>query len=238
MEEGYEWTRKIKKLCKRDIRFLWLLDGKKAPSHMTISNFINHEQKESIEEIFLEINQYIFEKEGVDLRHIYMDGTKIAANANRYSRVWKKSCETSRKKVFGKVSEVLEAMNQSGIELQGVTFWKREEYAIEYLEYILQEYAKIMALEPDKVVRGRGHRKSVAPGLYDKLAEYVKRLKCYARHIETRDKKYQNNPYRAVNFRIDKDGDLLCPNNKKIPFPPLCSGEGQPLRQDGGTLPV
>ena len=172
MEEGYEWTRKIKKLCKRDIRFLWLLDGKKAPSHMTISNFINHEQKESIEEIFLEINQYIFE----------------------YSRVWKKSCETSRKKVFGKVSEVLEAMNQSGIELQGVTFWKREEYAIEYLEYILQEYAKIMVLEPEKAVRGRGHRKSVAPGLYDKLAEYVKRLKCYARHIETRDKKYQNNP--------------------------------------------
>ncbi len=35
---------------------------------------------------------------------------------------------------------------------------------------------------------------------------------------ETRDKKYQNDPYRAVNFRIDKDGDLLCPNDKKFLF--------------------
>ena len=329
MEEGYESTRKIKKLCRTDIRFMWLLDGKKAPSHMTISNFINHELKASIEEIFRDINAYIFEKESVDLRHIYIDGTKITANANRYTWVWKKSCETSRKKVFVKVSEVLEAMNHSGIELQGVTFGQREEYAIEYLGYILQEYAKIMALEPDKVVRGCGHRKSLALRLYDKLLEYVKRLKCYAKHIEicgekrnsysktdkdatfmrikrdymgndqllpaynvqlgicdeyiavydvkqyasdmdcfqplmerfyhhygfypeypvgdagyggfnnylfceeqgmkkymkfpmyqkeTRDKKYQNDPYRAVNFRIDKDGDLLCPNDKKFLF--------------------
>ena len=72
MEEGYESTRKIKKLCRTDIRFMWLLDGKKAPSHMTISNFINHELKASIEEIFRDINAYIFEKESVDLRHIYI----------------------------------------------------------------------------------------------------------------------------------------------------------------------
>ena len=51
---------------------MWLLDGKKAPSHMTISNFISHELKASIEEIFRDINAYIFEKESVDLRHIYI----------------------------------------------------------------------------------------------------------------------------------------------------------------------
>ena len=202
MEEGYESTRKIKKLCRTDIRFMWLLDGKKAPSHMTISNFINHELKAGIEEIFRDINAYIFEKESVDLRHVYIDGTKITANANRYSWVWKKSCETSRKKVFVKVSEVLEAMNHSGIELQGVTFGQREEYAIEYLEYILQEYAKIMALEPEKVVRGRGHRKSLALRLYDKLLEYVKRLKCYAKHIEICGEK--RNSY----SKTDKDARL------------------------------
>ena len=204
-------------MCKTDIRFLWLLEGKKAPSHMTISNFINHELKESIEEIFQEINQYIFEKEAVDLRHIYMDGTKIAANANRYSWVWKKSCETSRKKVFAKVSEVLEGINHSGIELQGVTFGKREEYAIEYLEYILQEYAKIMELEPEKAVRGRGHRKSVALRLYDKLAEYVKQLKCYARHIEICGEKrnsYSKTDKDATFMRIKRDymgNDQLLP---------------------------
>ena len=217
MEEGYESTRRIKKLCKTDIRFLWLLDGEEAPSHMTIANFINEELKGSIEEIFEEINRYIFEKEAVDLQHIYMDGTKITANANRYSWVWKKSCETSRKKVFVKVSEVLEAMNRSGIELQGVKFGTREEYAIEYLEYILGEYAKLMELQPDKAVRGRGHRKSMALRLYDKLLEYVKRLKCYARHIEICGEKrnsYSKTDKDATFMRVKRDymgNDQLLP---------------------------
>jgi len=136
---------------------------------MTICNFINQELKCDIEEIFRDINQYIFEKESVDLRHIYIDGTKITANANRYAWGWEKSCETSRKKVFATVSGLLEAMNRSGIELQGIKFGTREEYAIEYLENILQEYAKLMQPEPEKAVRGHGHRKSTVLRLYDKL---------------------------------------------------------------------
>lgn len=55
------------------------------------------------------------------------------------------------------MSELLEKMNQSEPELQGVQFGTREEYAIEYLEYALQEYTKLMELEPDKVLRGRGY---------------------------------------------------------------------------------
>lgn len=217
MEEGYQALRKIRKLCRTDIRFLWLLDGTKGPSHVTIGNFINNQLKGKIEEIFLEIFGYICEKESVDLNHIYIDGTKIVANANRYSWVWKKSCETSRKKVFAKVSELLEEMNQSGVELYGVRFGTREEYAIEYLECILQEYAKLMDLEPDKVLRGRGHRKSQPLRLYDKLVEYVKRLKCYARHIEICGEKrnsYSKTDKDATFMRIKRDymgNDQLLP---------------------------
>ncbi len=32
---------------------------------------------------------------------------------------------------------------------------------------------------------------------------------------ESKNIKYHNDPYRAVNFRIDENGDLVCPNNKK-----------------------
>lgn len=35
---------------------------------------------------------------------------------------------------------------------------------------------------------------------------------------ETKDKKYQANPYRATNFKKDEDGNLICPNNKKFVF--------------------
>lgn len=41
MEYGYASVRAIEKLCKTDIRFMWLLQDESAPSHMTIDNFMN-----------------------------------------------------------------------------------------------------------------------------------------------------------------------------------------------------
>ena len=35
---------------------------------------------------------------------------------------------------------------------------------------------------------------------------------------ETGDEKYRTDPFRAVNFKTDSDGDLICPNNKKFRF--------------------
>lgn len=33
---------------------------------------------------------------------------------------------------------------------------------------------------------------------------------------ESKDKKYRDDPYRAVNFPIDTDGDPMCPNGKSF----------------------
>ena len=43
--------------------------------------------------IFADVNEYIFQKEQVDLNHVYIDGTKISANAGKYSRVWKRAAK-------------------------------------------------------------------------------------------------------------------------------------------------
>ena len=112
MENGYLSLRQIEKSCKTDIRYMWLLDDMKAPTFVTIGNFIKEDLVNSIEDIFVAINKVIFEKEHVDLEHTYIDGTKIEANANKYSWVWKKSCITNRDKVFKKVSETIEKINK------------------------------------------------------------------------------------------------------------------------------
>ena len=90
MEYGYCSLRFIEKLCETDIRFLWLLDEEKAPCHMTIDNFINNELSMTLEAVFNNINNYIFSQQNVDLEHAYIDGTKLEANANKYTWVWKK----------------------------------------------------------------------------------------------------------------------------------------------------
>ena len=159
MEYGYVSVRQIEKLCKTDIRFMWLLDGSSAPSFMTINNFMNTKLASSIESIFCDINSYIFGEAGVDTNHVYIDGTKIIANANRYSWVWKKSCLKNRLKTFEKLNVLLEEMNNI-IAIHGVKFGKREEYAIEYLEEIQSEFVSLTGYEPTAGVSGRGHHKS------------------------------------------------------------------------------
>jgi len=138
MEHGYVSVRNIEKLCKTDIRFIWLLDEISPPSFMTINHFMNNCLSKNIAEIFADINEYVFEKENVDINHIYIDGTKISANANQYSWVWKKSSIKNRKKTFSKITELLNEMNSNMITC-GVRIGLREEYAIEYLEEVLDQ---------------------------------------------------------------------------------------------------
>ncbi len=85
MENGYLSLRGIEKSCKTDIRYMYLLDDMDAPSFVTIGNFIREDLTNTIKNIFVEINKVIFEKEHVDIEHVYIDGTKIEANANKYT---------------------------------------------------------------------------------------------------------------------------------------------------------
>ena len=216
MEHGYVSTREIEKLCKTDIRFMYLLDEQSAPSHMTIDNFMNHCLSESIDKIFEEINRYIFDAEKVDTEHLYIDGTKLEANANKYSWVWKKSSIKNRKKTFDKVSMLLEEINKS-IVYYSVKFDIRSEYAIEYLEQVTEQYTKLVDLHPEAVVRGRGHHKSQEQRYYDKLVEYTEKLKKYAEHIRISGEhrnSYSKTDNGATFFRMKRDymgNDQLLP---------------------------
>ena len=172
MENGYLSLRNIEKSCKTDIRYMWLLDGMAAPTFATFGNFIREELTDSIEDIFLAINQVIFEKDQVDIEHVYIDGTKIEANANKYTWVWKKSCAKNRDKVFVKITELLEEINEKELSFLDVKFETRTEYAIEYLDGILEKYAELYNLNPQSFVSGKGHRKSIQQKHYQMLEEY------------------------------------------------------------------
>ena len=114
----------------------------KAPTFATFGNLIRNELTASIEQIFMDINAYIFSKDHVDLQHTYIDGTKMEANANRYTWVWKKSCIKNRQKIFDKISILIDAMNQEVLGYLGLKLEKREEYAIDYVSELLEMYKK------------------------------------------------------------------------------------------------
>lgn len=70
MENGYLSLRNIEKSCKTDVRYMYLLDDMDAPSFATIGNFIREELTDTIENIFIEMNKIIFEKENVELEFL------------------------------------------------------------------------------------------------------------------------------------------------------------------------
>ncbi len=69
-------SRQIETLCKRDINFMWLLNGEKAPDHNTIARF---RQKFSTEiaDVFNQIVNGLAETGEIDFENVFIDGTKI-----------------------------------------------------------------------------------------------------------------------------------------------------------------
>ncbi len=217
MEHGICSLRKIEKLCRNDIRYMYLLDGMEPPSFATFGNLIREKLTNSIEQIFQDINRYLFEQNQVDLEHTYIDGTKIEANANRYTWVWKKSCIKNREKVFDKISCLIDSMNQNVLGYLEVKLEKREEYAIDYVAELLEMYQKATDLDESAFVSGRGHRKSIQQRQYQKMAEYLERLKTYATQIEICGEErnsYSKTDHDATFMRIKRDymgNDQLLP---------------------------
>lgn len=218
MDTGYVSLRNIEKLCKTDIRFIWLLDDSPAPSFMTISNFINEFLVDGIAEIFHDINEYIFNKEHVDLNHIYIDGTKIEANANKYTWVWKKACITSRNRVFMYLTQLIQEINNTDLAFHDFKIGIRQEYSVEYAEYICRQYMEIMNVNTNNFVHGSGKRKTLIQKHYEKLEDYTKKLRKYAYHIsvcgDTRNS-YSKTDFSATFMRNKRDymgNDQLLPS--------------------------
>ena len=115
-ENGYCSLRKLEDNCKVNMRYMYLMNWK-TPSYRTFGYFVNEVLAESVEAIFQDINLAIFAQEKVDLSHLYIDGTKLEANANKYSWVWKKATEKSRLPAVCK-NHGFAGRNQRGAQLE------------------------------------------------------------------------------------------------------------------------
>ena len=98
-------SRKIEAAIKENIHFMWL-SGMKRPDHHTINRFRSERLKDHIKEVFTQVVLLLMESGHVDRKAVYTDGTKIEANANKYTFVWAKSIETNKKKMKAQLEEL------------------------------------------------------------------------------------------------------------------------------------
>lgn len=181
MTSGYCSLRELEDNCKVNLRFMYLMD-RETPTYRTFGYFINEVLSGAVEEIFADINRVIFEKEHVDLQHIYIDGSKFEANANKYSWVWKKATEKSRYRLYGKITELLEEINES-LSWAGMKISVNTEYVPAYLDEVAETYAALYQLDETTFVHGKGHHKTLQQRQYDLLRQYSDRLKEYMEKV-------------------------------------------------------
>ncbi len=98
-------SRKIEDLTCNDIRFMWL-SGMQRPDHNTINNFRSGRLKATLREIFSQVVKLFVKEKMVSLKRCYTDGTKIEANANRYTFIWGKSIHTRTVKIAEQLNEL------------------------------------------------------------------------------------------------------------------------------------
>ncbi len=125
-------SRKLESALKENIHFMWL-SGMSRPDHNTINRFRSERLKDVLKEVFTQVVLMLHESGHLDLKDIYTDGTKIEANANKYTFVWGNAIKTSKEKISKQLEEL----------------WAYTEQVTK--EELQQPTPDFKALEPEKV---------------------------------------------------------------------------------------
>ena len=104
-------SRLIAKALRENVNYMWL-SGMSRPDHRTINRFRGQIMKEVVEEVFYGVVEQLLELGYIDLEHYFVDGTKVEANADRYSFVRRKSTEKYQANLQKKVRTLLDEIDE------------------------------------------------------------------------------------------------------------------------------
>ena len=98
-------SRKIEQALQENIHFMWL-SGQSRPDHNTINDFRGKRLKGELKKIFNQVVMLLAGEGIINIKDLYVDGTKIEANANRYTFVWGKNIKNSRERIKKQLKEI------------------------------------------------------------------------------------------------------------------------------------
>lgn len=140
--------RKIEALLKDSIRMMWLAQGQQ-PSYRTINRFrIHPEMKELLRQCFVQFRSYLVQEQMIDEDVIFIDGTKIEANANKFTFVWKKSVINYHQKLIEKSNRLYDELLEQEI-IPELVRENEQELTVEELYFLLDSVEKTIT-ELDK----------------------------------------------------------------------------------------
>ena len=204
-EHNYS-SRGIEKACRRDINYMYLLEGRSAPDHATIARFRSIHFGQVADKYLAMTARYLMDLGEISGREIFIDGTKIEANANKYTFVWKKSVTKNQVKLLEKTALLV----QECVESYGLREIWHGQVKEKHLSKILRKLYKIKDEESIEFVHGSGCRKTQLQKHIELLEEYSARLKEYSRELEVLGERnsYSKTDPDATFMRMKEDAML------------------------------
>lgn len=201
--DGRFSSREIERACHRDINFMYLLEGKPVPDHATIARFRSLHFASCAKQLLVQCSELLYELGEISGENIFIDGTKIEANANKYTFVWKRAVSKTQEKLGQKaallVSECVETYALKPV-------WGGR-VKIKTLKRLRKQLYAIKEQEEIKFVYGTGKRKALLQKHIEQLESYLEKLKEYNQkiHICGTRNSYSKTDLDATFMRMKED---------------------------------
>lgn len=200
---GMYSSRKIESACRRDINFMYLLNGKSAPDHATIARFRSGHLAPCMKQLFAGMEEELSRLGEISGKNLFIDGTKIESCANKYTFVWKKSVTKNQQKVLDKLPGFLSRID----EAYGIRVRTGKELKISHLKRIRRQLKRLQQENEVIFVHGKGKHKTELQKALEELDSYILRLKDYTekRHIAGERNSYAKTDPDATFMRLKED---------------------------------
>ncbi len=186
--------RNIEDRINYDIRVRYIMEGKN-PDHSTVGDFINKYIVPYQYEIFTKITKQIILELNLNISNVFIDGTKIEANANKYKFVWKPT--KFHKKLDIKIKDFILKIGY------GYSNKKNKFITAKEFNDILNNYIERENIIVSDIPYGRGYRRTINERYYVEGSKYLMKL------VEYEEKERICGENRNSYYKTDKDATAM-----------------------------
>jgi cytochrome c556 len=104
-------SRKLAAAFKESVYLMWLI-SMSYPDHNTINRLRGVRLKSALRSVFEDVVKLLAEEGLLSIEEVNTDSTKIEANANKYTFVWKKSIHTNKEKMKKQLTDIWQYAQQ------------------------------------------------------------------------------------------------------------------------------
>jgi transposase len=196
-------SRSMELNCKRDINFMFLLEGAPAPDHATFARFRSIHFAPCSKRILAEMSNTLLDLGEISGETIFIDGTKIEASANKYTFVWKKAVTKNQAKLLIKLADFVAECER----LYDIKIVYGNTIKIKHVKRLRKKLYALKERENVVFVHGIGKSKTPLQKSIETLEDYLCRLKKYNQqaHICGERNSYSKTDHDATFMRMKAD---------------------------------